>query len=260
LTEPVLGILGLGVIGGSIGLRARCNGVHVVGADSDPVALDTARNVGAIDAVVPPEMLSRLADVVVIAAHLEPTLREIARLANEPAGGPALLLDVASVKVPVAGAGKALSNFVATHPMAGSERSGPSAARRDLFEGCSWAYVPTGDRELDGRARRFIESLGGIPVAMTAEEHDRVVAITSHLPQVVASCYARMLRTAGDNAERLCGPVARELLRISGMSSTMWGDILQANAHNVEPELRRLSRELEAAADALAQNGRADGG
>jgi prephenate dehydrogenase len=258
LTEPVLGILGVGVIGGSIGLRARGNGVHVVGADSDPVALDTARNVGAIDAVVEPEMLSRLADIVVIAAHLEPTLREIARLANEPSG-PALLLDVASVKVPVAGAAKALSNFVATHPMAGSERSGPSAARPDLFEGCSWAYVPTGDRELDARACRFIESLGGIPVAMTAEEHDRLVALTSHLPQVLALCYARMLRAAGENAEQLCGPVARELLRISGMSAAMWGDILQANAHNIEPELRRLSRELDAAADALAHSGRADG-
>jgi prephenate dehydrogenase len=246
------------VIGGSIGLRARGNGVHVVGADSDPVALDTARNVGAIDAVVEPEMLSRLADIVVIAAHLEPTLREIARLANEPSG-PALLLDVASVKVPVAGAAKALSNFVATHPMAGSERSGPSAARPDLFEGCSWAYVPTGDRELDARACRFIESLGGIPVAMTAEEHDRLVALTSHLPQVLALCYARMLRAAGENAEQLCGPVARELLRISGMSAAMWGDILQANAHNIEPELRRLSRELDAAADALAHSGRADG-
>lgn len=258
MTEPVLGILGVGVIGGSIGLRARGNGVHVVGADSDPVALDTARNVGAIDAVVEPEMLSRLADIVVIAAHLEPTLREIARLANEPSG-PALLLDVASVKVPVAGAAKALSNFVATHPMAGSERSGPSAARPDLFEGCSWAYVPTGDRELDARACRFIESLGGIPVAMTAEEHDRLVALTSHLPQVLALCYARMLRAAGENAEQLCGPVARELLRISGMSAAMWGDILQANAHNIEPELRRLSRELDAAADALAHSGRADG-
>jgi prephenate dehydrogenase len=256
--EPVLGILGVGVIGGSIGLRARGNGVQVVGADSDPVALDTARNVGAIDAVVAPEMLSRLADIVVIAAHLEPTLREIARLANEPSG-PALLLDVASVKVPVAGAAKALSNFVATHPMAGSERSGPSAARPDLFEGCSWAYVPTGDRELDARACRFIESLGGIPVAMTAEEHDRLVALTSHLPQVLALCYARMLRAAGENAEQLCGPVARELLRISGMSAAMWGDILQANAHNIEPELRRLSRELDAAADALAHSGRADG-
>jgi prephenate dehydrogenase len=203
-------------------------------------------------------MLSRLADIVVIAAHLEPTLREIARLANEPSG-PALLLDVASVKVPVAGAAKALSNFVATHPMAGSERSGPSAARPDLFEGCSWAYVPTGDRELDARACRFIESLGGIPVAMTAEEHDRLVALTSHLPQVLALCYARMLRAAGENAEQLCGPVARELLRISGMSAAMWGDILQANAHNIEPELRRLSRELDAAADALAHSGRADG-
>jgi prephenate dehydrogenase len=87
---------------------------------------------------------------------------------------------------------------------------------------------------------------------MSAEEHDRVVAITSHVPQIVAWCYAKILRAQGPGAEKLCGPVAKELLRISNMSSEMWRDILKANAENIEPELRMLVDELRAASDYLA--------
>jgi prephenate dehydrogenase len=144
-----------------------------------------------------------------------------------------------------------LNGFVGTHPMAGTERSGVAAARADLFEGRPWAYVPSGDPKLDERARAFIVSLGGEPLAMEAHEHDGIVAITSHVPQVVAFCYARRLQER-PGAQQLCGPVARELLRISTMSGAMWDDILAANAPNVARELRLLAAELDAAADGLA--------
>ena len=163
------------------------------------------------------------------------------------------MLDVASVKVPVVAAAAGVANFVATHPMAGSERSGPGAARADLFDGCSWAYVPSGDADLDARAREFIRWCGGFPVATSAEAHDRIVALTSHLPQIVASCYAALLGKSESEAQQLCGPVARELLRISDVNAPMWRDILRANAHNVEPQLRRLASALTSAADDLAR-------
>jgi prephenate dehydrogenase len=156
------------------------------------------------------------------------------------------------VKTPVVVAARGLKNFVATHPMAGSERSSVSSARSDLFEGRPWAYVPAGDAPLDRRACDFIVSLGGLPLAMTAEEHDRIVAITSHVPQVFAYRYARLLREKEGDAERLCGPVARELLRIANMNPAMWQEILSANATNVESDLRRLAAELNAAADELS--------
>lgn len=240
----VVGIFGVGAIGGSIGLRARQNGARVIGADSDEAALEAAREVRAIDDVATVEELPHAVDVLVLATHVQPTLDEIERLKRVPASAPALILDVASVKAPVARAASGLRNFVATHPMAGTERSGAAAARADLFEARTWAYVPSADEALDSRARTFIESMGGVPFAISAEDHDRAVAITSHVPQIVAWCYAKLLRARGAD-EKLCGPVARELLRISGMSSAMWDDLLHANAGNIEPQLRALIRELD---------------
>ncbi len=254
MSKNTLGILGVGAIGGSIGLRARRNGAYVVGADSDPAALENARNFGAIDATATTEELIRTADEYVIAAHLEPTLLELERLAGACKPMPALIMDVASVKAPVVSAAKGLQNFVATHPMAGTELSGVAAASAELFAGCAWAYVPSGDEKLDARARAFIGSMGGVAIAMSAEEHDRAVAISSHVPQIVACCYASLLRADKGAAKRVCGPVARELLRISAMSFAMWRDTLSANAANIGPELRRLAAQLEVAADAMARD------
>jgi prephenate dehydrogenase len=250
----VLGVLGVGAIGGSLGLRARANGAYVLGADCNRAALDEALRLGAIDEAVRSQDLPHAAGVIAIAAHLEPTLLELERLASTLMPSAALVIDVASVKVPVVRAARGLKNFVATHPMAGTERAGVRAARADLFEGCTWAYVPTADNELDRHARQLIESLGGVPLAIGAEAHDRAVALTSHLPQLVAVCYAALLRDGGPEAERLHGPVARELSRISGMGFDMWRDILLANAANIEPQLRRLIAELEKTADALARD------
>ncbi len=258
MTPKVLGIFGVGLIGGSIGLRARRNGLEVLGYDSDPAALEEARAAGAIDTIVTRDEVSERAGVLVIAAHLGATLRESERLRERGDAPCALILDVASVKSPVVAAAQGLKNFVATHPMAGGERSGASNARADLFEGHPWAYVPSGDAKLDIRACDFIVSLGGVPLAMSAEEHDRIVAITSHVPQVFAYRYARLLREKEGNAERLCGPVAREMLRIASMNPVMWGEILSANATNVESDLRRLAAELEAAADELSAAGLPD--
>ncbi len=254
MSASTVGIIGVGAIGGSIGMRARRNGAYVIGADRDPAALEEACRLGAIDAIAAAGELANRAGVLVLAAHLEPTLLELQRLASVPPSKPALIMDVASVKLPVVRAAKGLKNFVATHPVAGTERSGVRAARDGLFDERTWAYVPTADKELDRRAVAFIESMGAVPLAISAEEHDRIVALTSHLPQLVASCYAQLACAGDGEAERLCGSVARELLRISAMRFTMWRDILQANAENVEPQLRKLIAELEAAADALAHD------
>lgn len=240
-----VGIFGVGAIGGSIGLRARANGAIVLGFDCDQSALDAARTLGAIDELVGRAELPHRVDVLVIAAHLEAALDEIVSLRGETGAFPELVLDVSSVKRPVVTAAQGLRNFVASHPMAGTQNSGVRAARADLFEERPWAYVPTRSAALDARAREFIGSLGGVPVAMSAEEHDRIVAITSHVPQVVAGSFARLLHGSEPGAERLCGPVARELLRISTMSDAMWRDVLAANAENVEQGLRRLIAELE---------------
>jgi prephenate dehydrogenase len=250
MSARAIGLFGVGLIGGSIGMRARASGARVHGYDCDPAALAQAHACGAIDAAASEDELTQVADVLVLAAHLEPTLAKLAALRRESRLRATLVMDVVSVKVPVVAAARGLANFVATHPLAGSERAGAGAARADLFEERSWAYVPSGDDQLDRRAREFIASLGGVPFALSAEEHDRGVALTSHLPQLLAFAYARLARDR-DVDERLRGPVARELLRISKMSLAMWGDVLRTNARNIEPELRELSAALLSAADAL---------
>jgi len=248
----VVGIVGTGLIGGSIGLRARHEGAHTIGYDDDGDALAAALHAGAIGEAVSREEVYARADTVVIAAHLDATVAELKRLRAEAPLAVALLVDVASVKVPVCAAAGRLARFVATHPMAGSERSGAAAARADLFDRRSWAYVPSNDSLLDARARSFISSLGAAPIAVAALEHDRVVALTSHLPQVVAWAYARQARQrAGETFDRLTGATARELLRVGASGVTMWRDVLRANRTNVAPELRTLGLALLDAAEQL---------
>jgi prephenate dehydrogenase len=252
-TGSTIGIVGTGLIGGSIGLRAGREGARAIGYDEDPGALAAALNAGAIaEGVTRGELYAR-ADTVVIAAHLDATVAEVKRLRAQRTVRATLIVDVASVKAPVCAAAGTLASFVATHPMAGSEGSGAAAARADLFDGRIWAYIPSGDSLLDERARAFIVWQGAAPFAVAAAEHDRIVALTSHVPQLVAWAYARQARAhAGETFDQLTGATARELLRVGASGVAMWRDILRANGSNVAPELRALGLALLEAADHLS--------
>ncbi len=248
--SKVLGVAGVGMIGGSIARRARRNGARVLGFDVDAGACERALRLEVIDAAVTFGELAREAGTIVVAAHVGATLDLLKQLViAEPRAQ--LIVDVSSVKAAVVEAGRGLRAFVATHPMAGSERSGVEASRHDLFEGRTWAYVSSGEDALDARAREFIASMGASAVRVDAVEHDRIVARTSHLPQVVAWCFARSLSKRDETVDALCGPVARELLRVGRSEPAMWRDILHANADNVERELRNLARALDREADNL---------
>ncbi len=242
-----LGMLGVGMIGGSIALRARSLGQTVLGYDRDPGVGARALACGAIDRSVTFEELCRRAETIVVAAHVRGTIDLLCALRARGVRA-ATILDVASVKAPIVEAASGLLGFVATHPMAGAERSGVEAARADLFESRNWAYVPSGDDAADGRARAFIVSMGATPFPVDGREHDRIVARTSHLPQLVANCFAVALGPASEAVDALCGPTARELLRLSRSSEAMWSDIFEVNAGNVEIEARRLASALERAA------------
>lgn len=246
-----LGIIGTGMIGGSIGIRARELGWRVIGYDADPEAAQEARVRGAIEAIATREEIGEQADVIVIAAHIAGTIAQMEHLRATQPHKARLILDISSVKVPIVQAAHGLTNFVATHPMAGRERSGPAAAARDVFEGRTWLYIPTGDRELDWRAVEFIGAFGAIPVEADASEHDRIVAVTSHLPQVLATLFAARLSRPEVQIDAFMGPTAKELLRLSRSSTDMWRDILRANRENIWVELRALAHDLEEAAEAL---------
>lgn len=251
MTQPVVGIVGTGLIGGSIGLCSRRNGARVLGYDSDAQSAARALAVGALDEVVGRDELYARCETVIIASYVAGTIAELEWLAAHPPAA-TLILDVASVKLAVCQAGARVASFVGTHPMAGAERSGATAARADLFSGKPWAYVPSGSQALDQRARAFIAGCDADPIPVEAADHDASVAATSHLPQLMASCYSKTVAGAHTAAfERLQGPVARELLRIGRSPFPMWRDIFAANRASLTPLAISLAAALRSAADAL---------
>jgi prephenate dehydrogenase len=253
LPSETVAIVGTGLIGASIGLRARARGSRVVGWDADPNAAAQALAAGALDVVASDEAAAVAeADVVVLAAPLEPTLASLERFRAHPPRA-ALIIDVASVKVPVHAAGAGLAAFVATHPIAGSERSGPGAARTDLFEGRAWTYDPLAAPDATERACAFVIAMGARPIPIPSALHDRVTALTSHLPQLLAVALAGQLaaRLGDDGVLELCGTGIRSMTRLGASSWAMWEGVLSANAPAVAQEVRELSTVLSEIADEL---------
>ncbi|MHB8433139.1 MAG: prephenate dehydrogenase [Candidatus Tyrphobacter sp.] len=248
-----LGILGTGLIGASIGMRARRDGVYVLGCDAQEQIANEARELGALDECASRDDLYARCSTIVIAAPLEASCAELTALRGRKTSWD-LLLDVASVKGPVAQAARGVGSFVGTHPLAGSQGSGPASATGDLFEERSWAYVPTGNRALDERASDFIRRMGAQPFACDAERHDRIVAATSHLPQLLAWLLAKRMREVDDQYERYCGPAAREVLRLSQSPASLWDEIMRANALPVQAEASALTRALASACERLVSD------
>jgi prephenate dehydrogenase len=236
-----LAIIGRGLIGGSIELRARSLGWRVRWHDP---AVPQTRSF---------EETIAKAQTIVAAAPLGATLRILERLAGSDAR---LVMDVASVKVPVVAAGRGVHGFVATHPMAGKERGGAENADAALFEGRPWAYVPSGDGDADTRARDFIAAMGAIAFAVDADAHDRALARTSHVPQLAGYALAEAIgELDAELRESASGPVARELLRIAKSDRALWDEIFAANAGNVAAEARALAARLVELAASLEAGG-----
>jgi prephenate dehydrogenase len=235
-----LGIAGVGLIGGSIALRARQAGIEVIGFDEDPAAAALVdRSAASLDA------LARASKTLVIALPLDATLDAIDVVRANDA--PDLVLDVASVKVPVVARTAGWKKFVATHPIAGAEQRGPRAARADLFEGRVWTYVPS-DREHDAAIEAFIRTMGARSYPIDADEHDRALALTSHLPQVVVTALAALL---GEQqiAPDLAGSGLASTLRLAGSPWDIWEPILKANNVAIGAALRQIADRLEGLAD-----------
>lgn len=252
-------VVGTGLLGASLGLALRAGGVDVVLEDPSTTAVLLARDVGA----------GRLASaqdgepaLVVVAAPPDVTAEVV--LAELTAHPHAVVTDVASVKAAVldrvAAGGGDLSRYVGSHPMAGSERSGPTAARPDLFAGRPWVICPSA--QADPAAVRAVRTLavdvGATPVTLDALAHDAAVALVSHVPQVAASLVAARLREAAPAALDLAGQGLRDVTRIAASEPALWTSILAANAGAVAGVLRELRADLDdlvTALDAVAAAG-----
>ncbi len=254
MNAPItLGIVGTGALGASVGLRGRELGWRVTGFDASALQSQAALNRGAIDEIVTLDDLYEHSGTIVLAMPPRAVVNELHGLRgrNLRAG---LILDVASVKQPIFEAGRGIANFVATHPLAGSERSGAAAARGTLFFDKPWIYVPPGDKALEMRARDFIAAMGARAVPSDAAMHDDVLALTSHVPQLIATVFSKSLRQQNiADAEAFCGPVAAELLRLGNSNAELWREIFAYNSENVARHARELAAKLNAAAQALGK-------
>lgn len=252
-------VVGTGLIGTSVALALREHGVRVLLADRDPGAVRLARELGAGEEWRPDASGDggefETVDLAVIAVPPAFVAGELLELQKGEVAR--FYTDVASVKAePIAMArelGCDLGTYVASHPLAGRERSGPGAARGELFLGRPWALCPAPEAQASAvqAVLRLIELCGANPVEVDAAEHDQAVAVVSHAPHVAASAVAARLAEATDVALGLAGQGVRDVTRIAGGDPGLWLGILSGNAAPVAEVLEAVSRDLADAATAL---------
>jgi prephenate dehydrogenase len=250
-----LAIVGTGLIGASVGLAAKRAGVaEVAGWDPDAAALETAGERGAVDrraesleaAVADAELAVVASPVAALPAQIEAVLA-----ATETC----TVTDVGSTKSALCAAVGDRVRFIGGHPMAGSETRGPAYATAELFHGATWFLTPLTETEPDRYrlVHGFVASLGAVPVAVAPAAHDRLLALTSHLPHALANL---LLNQAGsvrvDGHEPLAGAGGsfRDMTRVAGANPRIWVDIFLDNADELRGSLaehRRRTEELERA-------------
>lgn len=250
-THGTVRIVGAGLLGSSIGHALRALGVDVALADASPAQLRLAIDYGAGRAAEPgdrPVLIVVAVPPDVIADVVE---RELAAFPD------AVVTDVASVKLEplhtLRARGVDLTRYIGSHPMAGRERGGAIAARADLFIGRPW--VVCRDEETTAADLALVEGLaldlGATLIEMSPEEHDRSVALVSHVPQLVASLLAARFVDAPGESLRLAGQGVRDTTRIAASAPELWVQILGANAEPVVAVLDALADDLASVADVL---------
>ncbi len=230
-------ILGVGLIGGSIGMAARRRGnAQVHGYDSDPRVLEAALSLGAIDAAAADAPAAVEDAEVVFVAGPVGALRELVGVALQSAPADCVVSDVGSTKRALADAGSD-QRFIGGHPLAGAETAGVEHAREDLFEGATWYLTPARGSTagvLYERLHRLLTSFGASPTAIDADTHDRLMACVSHLPHVLANLLVAQASglVSAEGSPRLpaVGPSFRDATRVAGANSAIWTDIYISNA------------------------------
>ncbi|HVY95509.1 MAG TPA: prephenate dehydrogenase/arogenate dehydrogenase family protein [Solirubrobacterales bacterium] len=247
-------VLGVGLIGGSIGLAARERlGAEVVGHSRREETLARALELGALDrGAASLEEACEGAELVFCAGPVA-LLPEQARAALAAAGPDAVVTDVGSTKGDLVAALGGDERFIGGHPLAGAETAGVENARADLFEGARWYLTPTERSSglLYDRLQRFLAGLGARPQAIDAGDHDRLMATVSHLPHVLANALAAEAAAGlGGDSERLpeVGPSFRDATRVAGANPAIWADIYASNREAVADSVESAARRLREAA------------
>jgi prephenate dehydrogenase len=247
--------------GTATGAPDTAHGLAIVGPGliGTSVALAATRRWPALEirTVDRGEPLEQIGDalVVVLAAPVEAIVEILPRLPKviDPR---ALVLDTGSTKrtIMMAAAMAGIRQFVGGHPMAGGTGSGPDGARADLFDNQTWFLTNPNAPDAVRRAVRFVSALGASPVVMSdhGEEHDRLMAAVSHLPQLAASMLmAVVTRAVGDANLRWAGNGLKDTTRLAASDAAMWQSVLATNREELRPLLKYYASELSALADRL---------
>jgi prephenate dehydrogenase len=245
-------IVGLGMMGSSLGLAIAGAVAHRIGVDIDQDAADTARGMGAIDTLAPLAAAVADSDFVVLATPVLTTI-ELTPAISEALRPGAVLTDLGSTKRAVCEAFGSLDGAaIGGHPMCGSERAGPSAARADLFHGATWAIAAAQPDDPAAPAARVAElasAAGAHPAWVDPELHDRAVASASHLPYVLAACLVANLAAADQQTDDLASQLAStgfaSSTRLAAGDATMWRDVLATNGDNLRIAIDDLRAELD---------------
>jgi prephenate dehydrogenase len=250
-----ISVLGVGLIGGSIGLAAREKlGAEVIGWGPRTKTLETARDKGAITRVATTiEEAVHDADAVFASAPVE-SLTDLVIEVLAAAGLDTVVTDVGSTKRALTEA-VTDERFVGGHPIAGAETAGVEHARADLFDGAAWYLTPRPNTSgiLYERLHRLIVAFGARPSAIDAATHDRMLAAVSHLPHVLANVLVTQAASAVADDEPLprTGPSFRDMTRVAGANSDIWTGIYVTNRDAIADEIDGVVQRLQAIAESL---------
>jgi prephenate dehydrogenase len=234
-----IAIAGFGLIGGSIALaiRERWPSARIVAIDRPPVLAHAAGS-GAIDRAASTVADFQGSDLLILAAPVQQNVRLLTEAAAHLDEG-AVITDVGGTKREIVSASRQLkerATFVGGHPIGGAERGGFAFARADLFRNRPWIFTPedTGRGPALERLFAFVQGLGARPVTMNAEEHDRLMAFLSHLPQLVASVLMETVgRAAGRDGLRLAGRGLVDTTRLASSPAEIWREVCSSNADDI---------------------------
>ncbi len=244
-------MIGTGLIGASVGLAAKRAAVdRVTGFDPDSRALAVAAGRGAVDEVA--ESLQEAvagADLAVVAVPVAALTEQVAAVVAASADA-CTVTDVGSTKAAVCRSAEDVGRFVGGHPVCGSEARGPEGASAELFRGATWFLTPAAatDPERYRLVHGFVSALGARPVAVDPDAHDRLVALTSHLPHALANVLLNQagdVRVDGHDPLAAAGGSLRDMTRVAGANARIWVDIFLDNADAVAASLAEHRRRVE---------------
>jgi prephenate dehydrogenase len=242
---PSIAVVGLGLIGGSIalGVRERWPETRVFGVDTEAV-LAHALGGGAIERGF--QNVDALPDtaLIVLAAPVRQNIELLSQIRT-----PSIVTDVGGTKRDIVVAARALPpavTFVGGHPLGGGERGGFAFARPDLFAARPWILTPDGDRDRDvlERLSGFISGLGARPSVLSADEHDRLMAFVSHLPQLTASALMDVVGSGVQGGLSMAGRGLVDTTRLASSPADVWRDICLTNADSIADALDCLIQRL----------------